>query len=73
MERSPLISWVFHLRAVSLLLILGAMDYIFILSAWRSVGIKGLSVEIVFGLEVKMEYHTIAYIVHIHVVLVMYA
>ena len=53
MERSPLISWVFHLRAVTLLLILGGLDYLFIRSAWYSVTSRGLSVEIVFGLEVS--------------------
>lgn len=51
MERSPLISWVFHLRIVSLLLLLGGLDYLFIRSAWHSVTSRGLSVEIVFGLE----------------------
>ncbi len=52
MERSPLISWLFHLRAVTLLLLLGTLDYLCMRSAWRSIATKGLSVEIVFGLEV---------------------
>ncbi len=53
MERSPLISWAFHLRVITLLLILGGLDYIFMRSAWKSIATKGLSVEIVFGLEVR--------------------
>ena len=36
---------------------LGCLDYLFIRSAWYSVTSRGLSVEIVFGLEVgSVEY-----------------
>lgn len=52
MERSPLISWVFHLRAVSLLLSLLAVDAFFVRRSWISLTTRGPSVEIVFGLEV---------------------
>lgn len=52
MERSPLITWAFHLRAVCLILLLAGLDYLFMRSAWRSISTRGLSVEIVFGLEV---------------------
>lgn len=52
MERSPLISWVFHLRAISLLFSLLAVDAFFVRRSWISLTTRGPSVEIVFGLEV---------------------
>ena len=52
MERSPLISWVFHLRAISLLVSLLAVDAFFVRRSWISLTTRGPSVEIVFGLEV---------------------
>ena len=52
MERSPLISWVFHLRAISLLISLLVVDAFFVRRSWISLTTKGPSVEIVFGLEV---------------------
>ena len=53
MERSPVITWKFHLRAVSLLLLLGSIDCLFVRRAWTSLMTRGASVEIVFGLEVS--------------------
>lgn len=52
MERSPLISWVFHFRAVSLLFGLLVIDSFFVRRSWISLTTRGPSVEIVFGLEV---------------------
>ena len=52
MERSPLISWVFHLRAICLLFSLLAVDAFFVRRSWISLTTRGPSVEIVFGLEV---------------------
>lgn len=51
MERSPLITALFHLRIVSILFILGALDLIFVQRAWISITTRGPSVDIVFGLE----------------------
>ena len=52
MERSPLITWTFHLRAVTLLLFLAAVDLFYVKHSWNSLRTKGASVLIVFGLEV---------------------
>ena len=52
MERSPLITALFHARIVSILLILGALDLLFVHRAWVSLTTRGPSVDIVFGLEV---------------------
>lgn len=51
MERSPVISWLFHVRILSLLLLLGALDLHFILHAYQSTVTKGASVQLVFGFE----------------------
>eukprot|EP00731_Ephydatia_muelleri_P027281 Em0019g154a len=51
MERSPLITALFHARIVSVLLILGALDLLFVHRAWVSLTTRGPSVDIVFGLE----------------------
>ncbi|CAI8037465.1 E3 ubiquitin-protein ligase synoviolin [Geodia barretti] len=51
MERSPLIAWTFHLRAVSILFLLAAIDLLYIRYSWASLRTKGASVQIVFGLE----------------------
>ena len=53
MERSPLITWLFHLRAISLLVCLLAVDFFFVRRSWASLSTRGPSVEIVFGLEVS--------------------
>ena len=52
MERSPLINWTFHLRAVSVLLLLSATDLLYIRYSVNSIRTQGASVQIVFGLEV---------------------
>lgn len=51
MERSPVISLVFHLRVVLLLSILSALDMLFVSHAYHSTLIKGASVQLVFGFE----------------------
>ncbi|XP_014664848.1 PREDICTED: E3 ubiquitin-protein ligase synoviolin B-like [Priapulus caudatus] len=51
MERSPIISWVFHIRVVSLLSLLGALDMYFVHHAYHSTLTKGASVQLVFGFE----------------------
>lgn len=51
MERSPVISWLFHLRVVSLLTVLGALDMHLVGHAYQSTITKGASVQLVFGFE----------------------
>ncbi|XP_019867045.2 E3 ubiquitin-protein ligase synoviolin A [Aethina tumida] len=51
MERSPVISWLFHIRVLSLLLLLGSLDMYFIQHAYQSTVTKGASVQLVFGFE----------------------
>jgi len=51
MERSPIITLVFHLRAITLLLLLATVDIYFIRQSWHSLKTRGASVEVVFGLE----------------------
>nr|CAH7746220.1 unnamed protein product [Callosobruchus chinensis] len=51
MERSPVISWLFHTRVLSLLLLLGALDLHFVQHAYLSTVAKGASVQLVFGFE----------------------
>ncbi|KAL0269317.1 UNVERIFIED_CONTAM: hypothetical protein PYX00_007098 [Menopon gallinae] len=51
MERSPIISWLFHVRVFSLLALLGVLDLIFITHAYQSTVTKGASVQLVFGFE----------------------
>lgn len=51
MERSPNISWVFHLRVLSLMGLLGAMDFLFVNHACHSIITRGASVQLVFGFE----------------------
>ncbi|XP_017295787.1 E3 ubiquitin-protein ligase synoviolin [Kryptolebias marmoratus] len=51
MERSPNISWVFHLRVLSLLGLLAAMDFLFVNHACHSIITRGASVQLVFGFE----------------------
>jgi len=51
MERSPVISWLFHARAVLLLFLLCTLDIFFIHHAYHSTLIKGASVQLVFGFE----------------------
>lgn len=51
MERSPVISVLFHARVVSLLTFLGVVDLYFVNHAYYSTLIKGASVQLVFGFE----------------------
>ncbi|XP_054712103.1 LOW QUALITY PROTEIN: E3 ubiquitin-protein ligase synoviolin-like [Uloborus diversus] len=51
MERSPVISWLFHIRVSSLLILLGVLDYFFVSHAFHSTLTKGASVQLVFGFE----------------------
>lgn len=51
MERSPVISWLFHTRILCLLLLLGSLDLHFIQHAYQSTVSKGASVQLVFGFE----------------------
>uniref|UniRef100_A0A146WL55 RING-type E3 ubiquitin transferase n=1 Tax=Fundulus heteroclitus TaxID=8078 RepID=A0A146WL55_FUNHE len=51
MERSPNISWVFHLRVLSLLGLLAVMDFLFVNHACHSIITRGASVQLVFGFE----------------------
>lgn len=51
MERSPVISWLFHTRIVMLLSLLAALDVYFITVAYYWTVAKGASVHLVFGFE----------------------
>lgn len=51
MERSPVISWLFHIRILSLLFVLGSLDLHFVQHAYQSTITKGASVQLVFGFE----------------------
>lgn len=51
MERSPNISWVFHLRVLSLMALLGILDFLFVNHACNSIITRGASVQLVFGFE----------------------
>ena len=48
-----MITWVFHLRAVSLFTVLLLVDYLFVKHSWSTINRRGFSVDIVFGLEVS--------------------
>jgi len=51
MERSPVIGILFHLRVLSLALVLTSLDAFFIQHAYSSTLTKGASVQLVFGFE----------------------
>lgn len=51
MERSPVIGWVFHIRILSLLMLLAHADFYFIHHAYHVTTSKGPSVQLVFGFE----------------------
>ncbi|KAM7000740.1 E3 ubiquitin-protein ligase synoviolin [Tautogolabrus adspersus] len=51
MERSPNISWLFHMRVLSLMGLLGIMDFLFVTHACQSIITRGASVQLVFGFE----------------------
>lgn len=51
MERSPVIAWLFHVRAAGLVTVLGFLDIMMILHAYDSTMTNGASVQLVFGFE----------------------
>lgn len=51
MERSPVITWLFHLRVASLLFLLSFVNLTMIEYAYNSTLAKGASVQLVFGFE----------------------
>ncbi|CAH0728306.1 unnamed protein product, partial [Brenthis ino] len=51
MERSPVIGWLFHIRILSLLMLLAQADLYFIHHAYAFTATKGPSVQLVFGFE----------------------
>ncbi|XP_041799956.1 E3 ubiquitin-protein ligase synoviolin [Chelmon rostratus] len=51
MERSPNISWLFHFRVLSLMGLLGVLDFLFVNHACHSIITRGASVQLVFGFE----------------------
>ncbi|KAM3956561.1 LOW QUALITY PROTEIN: septin interacting protein 3 [Aphomia sociella] len=51
MERSPVIGWLFHIRILSLLMLLAHGDFYFIHHAYQFTASKGPSVQLVFGFE----------------------
>lgn len=51
MERSPVISWLFHVRVLSLLVLLASLDLNLLAHAYHSTVTKGASVQLVFGFE----------------------
>ncbi|XP_043274044.1 E3 ubiquitin-protein ligase HRD1 [Venturia canescens] len=51
MERSPVITWLFHLRVTTLLTLLAVININMIQYAYNSTQVKGASVQLVFGFE----------------------
>lgn len=51
MERSPNISWLFHMRVLSLMGLLAVLDFMFVNHACHSIITRGASVQLVFGFE----------------------
>ncbi|XP_059371484.1 E3 ubiquitin-protein ligase synoviolin-like [Carassius carassius] len=51
MERSPNISWVFHFRVLSLMVLLAVLDFLFVNHACHTIITRGASVQLVFGFE----------------------
>ncbi|KAJ0173628.1 hypothetical protein K1T71_010777 [Dendrolimus kikuchii] len=51
MERSPVIGWIFHVRILTLLMLLAQADTYFIHHAYQFTASKGPSVQLVFGFE----------------------
>jgi len=70
MERSPLISFLFHIRAVSLTTLLSILDLYFISHAYHNTLIKGPSVQLVFGFEYAV---LLTAVVHVFVKYVLHA
>ncbi|XP_047132937.1 E3 ubiquitin-protein ligase synoviolin B [Hydra vulgaris] len=51
MDRTPVISFLFHLRVISLMMLLGTLDSVLIHHAFRITLSSGASVQMVFGFE----------------------
>ncbi|XP_066955996.1 E3 ubiquitin-protein ligase synoviolin B isoform X1 [Macrobrachium rosenbergii] len=51
MERSPVITFLFHIRVTSLLLLLSLLDLVLVSHAYLSTITRGASVQLVFGFE----------------------
>lgn len=51
MERSPVLTWLFHVRAVLLLMFLGMVDAVLVHLAYNTTMQSGASVQLVFGFE----------------------
>jgi len=51
MERSPVITWLFHLRVATLLNLLFVINIMMINYAYDTTATKGPSVQLVFGFE----------------------
>lgn len=51
MERSPVLTWLFHVRAVLLLMFLGMVDAVLVHVAYNTTMQSGASVQLVFGFE----------------------
>ncbi|XP_043194185.1 E3 ubiquitin-protein ligase synoviolin-like [Amphibalanus amphitrite] len=62
MERSPVITWVFHIRIISLLVLLSLLDVAFIAYAYHSTVTRGASVQLVFGFEYAILLTAVAYV-----------
>ncbi|KAL8561119.1 E3 ubiquitin-protein ligase synoviolin A [Nucella lapillus] len=60
MERSPVISILFHIRVLSLLSFLGFLDAYFVNHAYYSTLLKGPTVQLVFGFEYAILFTSIA-------------
>ncbi|XP_076463487.1 E3 ubiquitin-protein ligase synoviolin A-like [Babylonia areolata] len=60
MERSPVISILFHMRVLSLLTFLGMLDMYFVNHAYYSTLVKGPTVQLVFGFEYAILFTVIA-------------
>nr|CAD2180144.1 unnamed protein product [Meloidogyne enterolobii] len=71
MERSPIITLLFHARILGIISLLGAIDSYFISHAFFTTLMRGASAQIVFGFEyavlLTMVAHiTINYLLHLH-------
>ena len=56
MERSPIITLLFHLRIIGLMALLIILDLNFVYVAYSHTVQKGASVQLVFGFEVSIFY-----------------
>ena len=59
MERSPVITTLFHVRMVGLTTLLAFLDLYFVSIAYSHTVAKGASVQIVFGFEVRFKYSVV--------------